>query len=115
MVKIRSLYLKDRLFATAGLLFFLLITTHFFEVFFVVAEVFFYAFAGLVLLDIAILYLSKGHVVAFRSLPEKFSLGDENEVYIAIHNTFSFATNITIIDELPAQLQTFLKKLNKIN
>lgn len=56
-------------------------------------------------IDIATLYFSNKEISAERILPEKFSNGDENSVFIKINNHYNILINTSIIDELPYQFQ----------
>ena len=70
-----------------------------------IAKLAFLFFILLTLLDYIILFFSKKPVTAERALPDRFSNGDQNNVTIAIHNNYSFPVDVTIIDELPVQIQ----------
>lgn len=59
----------------------------------------------LTLADAYRLYLAAAGVTAVRQPPRVFSLGDELPVRISVENVSSFFLHLTIIDELPAQLQ----------
>ena len=52
-----------------------------------------------------LLYSKKDGVQANRVLQERFSNGDENKVLILVENSYGFAINCRIIDELPFQFQ----------
>lgn len=57
-----------------------------------------------ILIDILLLYSKKG-VMASRTVPARFSNGDENMVALNFQNKYGFSVFCTIIDELPFQLQ----------
>jgi uncharacterized protein (DUF58 family) len=57
------------------------------------------------LLDYIILFFSKETIRLERQLPDRFSNGDHNNVAISIHNNYRFSIDVTIIDELPVQIQ----------
>jgi len=57
------------------------------------------------LLDIIILYATKTGVSGKRKTPEKFSNGDENEVFLRLENYYTFPIYTKIIDEIPIQFQ----------
>ena len=57
------------------------------------------------LLDGFFLYSKKTPIKAKRILPDKFSNGDENEIYITLKNHHKFSLHLKIIDELPPQFQ----------
>lgn len=54
--------------------------------------------------DLLILYI-KGGITAGRSVPERLSLGDENNVTIRVDSRFFFNVKLEVIDEIPPQLQ----------
>ena len=56
-------------------------------------------------MDIIILYLTRTGIHAQRKTPEKFSNGDENEIFIQIENFYTIPISIDIIDEIPEQFQ----------
>ncbi|MDO1511768.1 DUF58 domain-containing protein [Maribacter confluentis] len=76
-----------------------------FENIMVVAKSLFYAFIAFCIVDILLLFFSKGNVKAQRILADKLSNGDENGIDIIINNFYFFKIDITIIDELPFQFQ----------
>ncbi|WP_235982763.1 DUF58 domain-containing protein [Kordia aestuariivivens] len=57
------------------------------------------------LLDIVILYLTRTGISAKRQTPEKFSNGDENDVFLRLENYYTFPIYTKIIDEIPEQFQ----------
>jgi uncharacterized protein (DUF58 family) len=59
----------------------------------------------LIITDAIILYANKNGISAKRNTLEKLSNGDENSVSIFIENRYSFPAKLTVIDELPYQLQ----------
>ncbi|MFK7953820.1 MAG: DUF58 domain-containing protein [Ekhidna sp.] len=63
------------------------------------------AFFGVIVLDITMLFWSRGKVVLERHLPDRFSNGDDNEVTFNLLNQFGFATHLEVIDEIPDQFQ----------
>ncbi|GGB86374.1 hypothetical protein GCM10007424_28060 [Flavobacterium suaedae] len=65
----------------------------------------FYVFTAFTLLDILLLFATKQSVKAWRTLPEKFSNGDENPVAVSVENNYSFPLRVKIIDEMPEQFQ----------
>lgn len=70
-----------------------------------IAKLLLAVFFLLVFIDYLVLFSKKNGITAQRILPERFSNGDENPVQIDLANTYSFKTNIKIIDELPVQFQ----------
>lgn len=68
-------------------------------------KILFYVFVLLLLAEVILLFVSKGKIEGKRELPDKLSNGDDNPISIKIANTYLFAANIKIIDELPFQFQ----------
>lgn len=58
----------------------------------------------LLLLDAVLLYGKRG-VLAWRTMSERFSNGDDNEVDIRVESQYPFPLNLQIIDEIPAVFQ----------
>lgn len=58
----------------------------------------------LFLLDAVLLYGKRG-VLAWRTMSERFSNGDDNEVDIRVESQYPFPLNLQIIDEIPAVFQ----------
>jgi uncharacterized protein (DUF58 family) len=66
-----------------------------------------------VVVDAILCYSNKNGIVASRKLTERFSLGDENKVYLQLKNNYVFPAQISVIDELPVQFQdrNWIRKL----
>ncbi len=63
------------------------------------------AFFGIIILDITLLFWSRGKVILERYLPDRFSNGDDNEVAINVLSQFGFTVHLEVIDEIPLQFQ----------
>jgi len=57
------------------------------------------------IVDLLLLYSRRKAIIVKRILPEKLSNGDENTIKFLVNSVYSFAVNITLIDELPVQFQ----------
>jgi uncharacterized protein (DUF58 family) len=57
------------------------------------------------LADYYLLFFSGGKIRGERAMPQRLSLGDDNPIRIRFENTYSFTTDIVLIDELPVQFQ----------
>ena len=57
------------------------------------------------IIDYSILFFTKKSVYAIRMTGHRFSNGDENLIEILVKNDLRFPAHITVIDELPEQLQ----------
>lgn len=69
-----------------------------------VGQVLLVVLVGLSVMEASLLYLST-RLVASRRCAERFSLGDDNTVEIAVASMTPFKVSLDIVDELPPQLQ----------
>jgi uncharacterized protein (DUF58 family) len=58
-----------------------------------------------IVIDMLLVYSRKNGITAERITGERFSIGDENKVLLAVHNHYGFPVRSSIIDELPFQFQ----------
>lgn len=65
----------------------------------------FMALSVVLLVEILLLYRNRSGIRIKRTLPEKLSNGDPNDVQIDVVNTYGFKLFLKIIDELPIQWQ----------
>ncbi|TAJ14637.1 DUF58 domain-containing protein [Marinilabiliaceae bacterium JC017] len=110
----KSLYFNNRFYYLLGGIVFLMALGLFGEFFFHIARILLGVFAALTALEIIMLF--SGGINKFngsRTLQQRFSNGDNNEVKINLRNRMPFKAAIEIIDEIPAQFQKrdFLKQL----
>ena len=83
----------------------LLFLGYYYEFLFVVSKGVVFLLVIFVLLDVVLLFFSKGSLVLERHLPDRFSNGDSNEVLFSVLNEYVFPVQITLLDEVPSQLQ----------
>jgi uncharacterized protein (DUF58 family) len=102
---IRNIYLPDRFFQLFGAVIALFVLAHFLPFLFPVAQAIFVLAMGFVVFDSLLLFRKKVPLEGKRTLPQRLSLGDENQVRIWLRNRSSLHLSMTIIDELPYQLQ----------
>ena len=69
------------------------------------ADVFLAFFIVLCLVDYIILFIMSGPLMAKRAVPQRISNGFEVSVRLLVRNNAWFPVSITVIDELPSQLQ----------
>nr|WP_313790821.1 DUF58 domain-containing protein [Allomuricauda sediminis] len=101
----RPIYLQKR--------FFIILTTLVagFVVSFMVPNLFgafkilFALFILLLLVDLLLLFASKGKIEGHRILTDKLSNGDDNLIRLKLGNTYLFPVTLKIIDEMPFQFQ----------
>lgn len=115
-----NLFLNQRIFYVLGAIIVLCCIGFVFKPIFYLAQIVLLLLCLLVAIDFILLYNKKTQVECERIVPKMISLGYENEVEISILNRSGQKLEITIIDELPVQLQerefeiqTALKPLEK--
>jgi uncharacterized protein (DUF58 family) len=57
------------------------------------------------LLDFALLYTKKSGLEAARTVPDKFSNGDDNKITLSFTSFYSFPVDVEVIDEVPIEFQ----------
>lgn len=65
----------------------------------------FFLFVLALIVDLLLIFGSKGRIHGERMLPDKLSNGDENPIKIRLINTYLFPAHVRIIDEIPHQFQ----------
>lgn len=100
-----DLFLKQRFFVALAALIALFVIAFYIPVLQQIAVLVFVVFILFLLLDYILLFFSRKSVNAKRITGHRFSNGDENPVDIVVKNGFAFPVYVTIIDELPEQLQ----------
>lgn len=102
---LKSFYLSSRFFiVTAGLVL-IFIFSYFLPKLLILSNLFFIAIVFLLLADIFILFINKKGIYAYRTVPNRLSNGDDNEIKIYLENRFSFRVSCEIIDEIPFEFQ----------
>lgn len=69
------------------------------------AQILFLSMILLLMVDLLLLFASKGGISGKRILADKLSNGDQNPIEIMIENGYPFSVLLKIIDELPFQFQ----------
>ena len=101
----KSFYLDNRFFLALGVVAVAFIVGEF------VPPVLGLAWAGLItlgaalVLDVALLYGIREGLTAERSMAERLSNGDDNEIRIEVRNAYPFPVSAIVIDEVPVQFQ----------
>jgi uncharacterized protein (DUF58 family) len=106
----KSIYFSSRIYFIMSAEIILLIMGFFFPLVYYIAKFMLLIISGLLLTDILILYRNRNGFFARRSMLDKLSNGDLNEVQLYLENHYLFTATITVIDELPIQFQ--LRDLN---
>lgn len=78
---------------------------YFLPLFYSIAQPAFFALLVLLGVDFFLLFGTGGAIEVQRSLKERFSNGDENEVIVVTQSSYLFPVIGTVLDELPAQFQ----------
>lgn len=99
-----SLYLNHRFYQPLAAIALLSVLSFFIPVLRPIPALLLLLFCLLLLYDYLKLY-SKDAIMATRESPPRLSNGDENEIRILLKNDYPFRIEITVIDELPVQLQ----------
>lgn len=102
---LKSLYLNQRFFISAGILVLLFLLAYVFPIFFLIGQLSLLILGSLALFDLTLLYGGDEGVKATRLCAMRFSNGDENKVQIIIENNYPLQVNLNIIDEIPIQFQ----------
>ena len=105
MKVIKAFYLTSNFFIYIWGIVFLFVLGYFFKEAFFLAQLAFYVFLILTIVDTVILFKEKKGMFALRETPIRLSNGDDNEIKIYIENFFNFKINVKIIDEIPFQFQ----------
>lgn len=101
---VRSLFLTQRFFAVAGGLVFVHLIAFFLPVLRLVATGLLVGAVAVWGVDV-ILLVASGEVTGERDMADRLSNGDPNAVRAHLTSTYPFLARITVIDELPEQLQ----------
>jgi len=65
----------------------------------------FFLFMGWLCIEVYFLFAQGGKILGERISPDKLSNGDENELFIQLHNLYRLPAHLSIIDEIPHQFQ----------
>jgi len=100
-----SLFLNNRFFYFLGGIALLFVVGFFISVFFSIAKVLLFILGVLTLIDIVILYHTKKAIQVLRTIPERLSNGDANQITLHLKSAYHFPAHLSIIEELPYQFQ----------
>ncbi|MDT0608555.1 DUF58 domain-containing protein [Croceitalea rosinachiae] len=101
----RHTYLQKRFFIVLTILILGFLCAFIFQNLLSTVQILFYIFLLLVLVDVVLLFLSKGGIDGIRQLPDKLSNGDNNTIQVQLTNRYLFKTQVNLIDEVPFQFQ----------
>ena len=100
-----DLFLPPRLFAALAALAVAFTVAYVWPPLFGAAQVAAAVLALAVLADALALWALGGRLAGTREVPAKLSLGDANEIAVAVESTFPFAVRAVVLDEVPVQFQ----------
>lgn len=101
----KALYFSSRFWITLIGLALLFVAAYALPVLFPVAQIAFFLFIVLCLLDGFALFRPRKGFFARRDLTDRLSNGDENPVTVYLENRYRFQTYLEVIDEIPFQFQ----------
>ncbi len=105
MGPLQSFYLPSRFFQVIGGLVALFTLSFGLPGLYNIALILFFATVVLTGIDILLLYRPGSRLTARRQIAKLLSNGDDNPVSIHLSGTYPFPVRVTVIDELPPQLQ----------
>jgi len=101
----KSLFLSQRFFGIMAGLIVLFFLGFGLEFLFPVAQVLLMLFIAVFVIDLWLMYRTHQPIEVKRKLPELLSLADKNSIALWLRNNYPFNIKVSIIDELPYQLQ----------
>ncbi|WP_233260941.1 DUF58 domain-containing protein [Pedobacter sp. HMWF019] len=101
----KNLFLGRMFFAGIGISSFLFLFSFFLTWMGDLPFIFFGLLVILIFIDFVLIYGQKKGFFASRSLPERLSNGDDNEIKLYLESFYSFPTRVGLIDEIPFQFQ----------
>src|SRR5687768_14068478 len=85
---IRSIYITWQVYALAGICIVIFVISFFYPQIGWMGQTVFYGFMALLAVEFLLLYVPGRKIDAYRTLPEKLSNGDENDIYITVVNRY---------------------------
>ena len=73
----------------------------------------FFILVSIFTIDILLVLTPKKNIFGQRTVPDKFSNGDDNAIIISIKNYYTFTIHVKIIDEIPVQFQIRNFEINR--
>ncbi len=104
----QSLYTHTRLYQALSLVALFFVLGYFWHLVFILALVAAAVLFGVMVIDLMLLFSGRKEMLlleAARSMPQRFSNGDDNEVTIEVTSHYRTGVWLNVIDELPAQFQ----------
>ena len=101
----KSFYLNNRFFISAGAVIGIFLLAYIFAIFFVFGQISLAVMCSLIVYDIMLIYSPNRGVKATRLCANRFSNGDDNKVQIILESKYPFQIRLEVIDEIPHQFQ----------
>ena len=110
---LHSFYLNKIVYYVAGFAAVIYLVSYFFPALFKAGSLVLILLVVALLIDGLLLFNLRKGLSAKREMADRFSIGDQNQVLLRIHNHYHFKISLSIIDELPFQFQerNWLKKI----
>lgn len=105
MKALKSFYLSARFFIVISGIVILFVFAYFIPQLLVISKLFFAVVIFISFADLVILFINKKGIHSYRSVPNRLSNGDDNEIKIILENNYAFKINCEIIDEIPFEFQ----------
>lgn len=102
---IGSIFISNRLYAALALCIFLFVMRYFLNWLGIIPFIAFLAFIMIMLFDYLLLFAANQHVFARRTMAERLSNGDENNIRIDFENRYKIPLSLEVVDEVPHQFQ----------
>lgn len=101
----RSIFLEKYFFVALFTLCGLFVIGYIVPLVFIVSKILICMVAGLLVVDILLLYSRGSKIQCKRVLPNRFSMSDDNKIQFIIFSDYPFPVSVKIIEELPVQFQ----------
>lgn len=101
----KNLYINSRFYMALLAVGSLYVLAFFFSVLLWFAHILLILCLIILAVDIFLLFGKKSALLARRTLPEKLSNGDQNEISVSVKNNYPIPISVRIIDEIPFQFQ----------
>ncbi|PJB12316.1 MAG: DUF58 domain-containing protein [Flavobacteriales bacterium CG_4_9_14_3_um_filter_40_17] len=105
LIKMKSVYLTASFFWILAAVTFVFFVSFWFAFLFEFAQFLLIAFLLITFFDLFVLYQKDTVLLAKRTVPERLSNGDENQINIHLKSLYRFKIDCEVIDELPVQFQ----------
>ncbi len=101
----KSFYLSNIVYYICGAAVAVFVLSHFFPALYRVGMLLLLLLGIAILIDTLLLYSKRTGITGERETTDRFSIGDDNRVILAITNEHPFPLRVTVIDEIPVHFQ----------